>query len=672
MYQDTYNYGIKNEGILNDQIKPFCMQFETRTIHEKEKEMSRYNSPVESLLDEQDDVLWPKEIQYHADVREQAELRHEVYDTFESVFRKVPDPTMDLSKALAIGLISEEEVSRLYSSVCRLLEQDTENNRMLLYLPFELLPNDKQEPKTEQLRDAIAGIKSRYRKEWFHLLSHHDIRADFSDGDIMEANLRTYPLPKVVKAAHLIPWLVERDIISVDEVITIMEKTNDGVLRESIADSLQVLAETNALSHQDIYRMTNSHNSWVANLVKLLNVPQKKENAESLNSHSLEYIRAFVEKEWQKKQHEILDEPVLTKARRGWLMETQLQKIVASGVQQLQKGLDAKVTTYEDIVWLLQNKNSELDILLGIEALRASIDTVVAENFQQTKNMYEKSASAVKLLWQETDSLPIRKYLERYFLHAASSGITSSESLKTMGFEAPTMLQQQTKTRESLQEKQKIQDILYAIENNPFLKQSLYPIVLLIGSRSKGYAANSADFDTALFVRATTSISEMNALRTQLSQAYQQIGINGEPMEFWIQQKENSFSIRDFSNPDASLGDSTLTHPLLGSWHGNASSARELFDKLMPRYLISGNEKLEGESMRTIWLRDMEHTILQYRLMHKGYERYYRKQGGKDPEKTREIDGDSAFYDSGYRRMATQLFLSRIFLPQITPTKEEK
>ena len=72
-----------------------------------------------------------------------------------------------------------------------------------------------------------------------------------------------------------------------------------------------------------------------------------------------------------------------------------------------------------------------------------------------------------------------------------------------------------------------------------------------------------------------------------------------------------------------------------------------------------------GEDARKNWLLEIERDTLQYRLMHKGNARHYPEQGGIQTENSGALDSESMFWDSGYRRVATQLFLKKVFLPQL-------
>jgi hypothetical protein len=65
----------------------------------------------------------------------------------------------------------------------------------------------------------------------------------------------------------------------------------------------------------------------------------------------------------------------------------------------------------------------------------------------------------------------------------------------------------------------------------------------------------------------------------------------------------------------------------------------------------------------------MERDTLQYRLMHKGYERFFPAYGGMKTPHGDRIDGESIFWDSGYRDAAIKLFANRVFLPKISSRK---
>jgi hypothetical protein len=83
-------------------------------------------------------------------------------------------------------------------------------------------------------------------------------------------------------------------------------------------------------------------------------------------------------------------------------------------------------------------------------------------------------------------------------------------------------------------------------------------------------------------------------------------------------------------------------------------------------YMFETDEQIRGHSARSAYLEEIERDMLQYRLMHKGYERHYPPYGGINTPHADLIDGKSTFWDSGYRQTAIRLFASQVFLPKIS------
>jgi hypothetical protein len=70
-----------------------------------------------------------------------------------------------------------------------------------------------------------------------------------------------------------------------------------------------------------------------------------------------------------------------------------------------------------------------------------------------------------------------------------------------------------------------------------------------------------------------------------------------------------------------------------------------LGERLLMPYLRETNE-----AVRDVWLREMERDLLQYRLLHRGYERFH-------------VPRDDVFLDDGYRMTASTLYASHVFIP---------
>lgn len=73
---------------------------------------------------------------------------------------------------------------------------------------------------------------------------------------------------------------------------------------------------------------------------------------------------------------------------------------------------------------------------------------------------------------------------------------------------------------------------------------------------------------------------------------------------------------------------------------------------------------------RRMSIERLESDLLQYRLLHKGYQRFTGScnslaKGYPD------LDGDCPFYDEGYRKIATELFVKYVFIPKTIKTARD-
>lgn len=203
--------------------------------------------------------------------------------------------------------------------------------------------------------------------------------------------------------------------------------------------------------------------------------------------------------------------------------------------------------------------------------------------------------------------------------------------------------------------------IINSLKKQQVFSNYFYPVVIFFGSRVKGYGTENADLDAAIFVKPGIVFSEQPKLRKLLQNLFPQDKINGKVVEFWLEENDGNLFVRSFSKPDTHMADSGWVHVLFnGEWLGDRELMSELYRKLLVPYIFSGDE-----TQARIWAEEMEKDILQYRLMHKGYFRCFAPIGGLKTGHSYLIGGNSAFYDSGFRRLATKLFLEKVFLPQL-------
>ena len=456
-------------------------------------------------------------------------MRNVCSSNLNKIYNSVQQADVEMEKALETGLIEEGLLIDTYKKLIEVLESDPYNKRLILYFPFELIPQIPSEKRSEELETISRKFISTYMDLWYQLLSTNDVRANFIDGDVLEIDLRTKPLERVTKVAHLIPILVRKGLISIDQISKLIEDNPGTTLQQSIVETLPVLVDMNLLSKHDMENI--------------------------LQTNHLEIT---------KRQPVVLSEDKITEARRKWLKEK------------------------DEPIVITDKRPDQLDM-----------------PFVQREETLRDDISIIK---------------------------SAMESIKS----------------------------------NPELNSILYPVSILFGSRLKGYGADNADLDVAIFIKPGISAQQKEGVQSLITDTFSHSKIQGKVFEFWLEEKDGELEIINFPNPDTNIGDNTCTHILFeGAWVGDESATKELYEKLLPGYLYSKGKDIRGKDARKIWLEEMEKDTLQYRLMHKGYGRFYERQGGIKTEHSDQIDGDSMFYDSGYRRLATKLFLSKVFLPQL-------
>ncbi len=484
---------------------------------------------VESLLEiDSDESIWPDYIKESQDLRQQIEIRKKVLKSLEKITANIP-ANIELTEAVEKGHVEPQTLSEFYKNLRDFLLSDTYNDRLILYLPFEIIPPKNWDTENIDLRESASKFLEIYIEKWYAFLDISDVRENFVEGDVLESELRDEEPERVVKVVHLIPKLMEKGILSIEDVLSIIEENPNQNLRNSIADILPILVDMRFITEVQLDEIVQKYN---------LNLDYRKPRVIPPNK--------------------------ISESRAKWLRDK-----------------DKPVDLHEDSAKLIDKPFSERK-------------NIIQDDIEITKR-------AVEL-----------------------------------------------------------------IRSNPELSKFIYPVCILFGSKIKGYSTINADTDIAIFIKPNTSIKEKAKINKLLHDTLTENKIELEIKEFWLKEERTQFEILNFESSDITLADNSWTYALFGgSWIGDQNIVRELYEKLLTNFFYSKDKIIFGGDARTIWLEQMEKDTLQYRLMHKGYIRLFERQRGIQTKHSDRIDGQSLFYDSGYRRLATKLYLSRVFLPQL-------
>lgn len=517
--------------------------------------------PIETLLARNRESLWPKDVLHNPSLVCETSLRTRL-----------------------LAFLRNEDTSNhmdVYLSLADFLDADPLHRRIVLYLPFELLP-----PHTPEYQQFISS----YMRAWHVLLHDRDVRANFMDGNILEPELAPYGQPTVVKATHLIPFLAHKGYLSQTEIETLTQ-TDDSFLRENVKNAiLSVPFFANKPYTCDVHAFHGVDS--LHRLAEILECEQKK------------IAMRAVLNEMRK----------MPQARIAWETKDKKEKLIERVAQTLVDMIGRHRTTSHDALSFLSLYANQL---LPYTAIRWFHKGIIAENELASRRI-------------------VIPNLDPQF---QSAGVLAETITK-------------------------FTPITETLAANPEYQNLIYPIALFFGSRLKGYALSDADLDVAVFIKPDVPFSKRGHIQHILRTVFSDASLDRHVVEFWLERHNDILAIRNFENPDIQLADETWIHILLGSvWLGEKETVQHLYHTLLTPLLFSSCAN-EQRNVRAQQLSAIEREVLQYRLMHKGYSRLFPIVSCVPPQAIM-LDPKSAFWDSGYRHLATRLFLSRVFLPQL-------
>lgn len=598
--------------------------------------------------------LWPEELQDNPKIIAQAKMRRNLFEKLDKLFKQIPQATTEITQAIDLGKTDPKTVTEIYELLTDFLDADPYHKRLVLYLPLELLPNKTWQPLSNKLVKSINRFVGSYMMCWHELLKVNDVRANFIDGNILESELSPNGQSMVCKAAHLIPKLAQKGLISATEVQDLLNNCQNEILKESIVNTLPFLADMSFIYYGQTDKQKNMKGEVGENATDwLIKLPDNAEfELKKIEMRAALDLSRGIPKPrvaWERQE------------RENVLIEKYADIIVAM----LVKG---SLITEDTRIFLLSTSD-KIPCLAVINGIRKTIELVARDNLKKAKDIFLSHKDNIKHLWLQ-DVPETRDALTSMFSRLANLGVTDAAyTRKEFGIKLP-QLDAPTLNSDIEAEIRELEPAIKSVATNRQISKLIYPVVLFFGSRLKGYAKRNADLDIAVFVRPGVPKNKHPEIRQMLSRIFSNKKIDGKIVQFWLEKEHDKLKIKDFPDADVALADSTWIHLLFaGVWLGEESAIHELYAKLLPRFIYSKGITFEDHDARSIWLDEMEREVLQYRLMHKGYKRLYPEQGGIHDKHADGLDWQSSFWDSGYRRLATKLFITRVFLPQLEDNK---
>ena len=607
---------------------------------------------VESFQNpEQAAEVWPEVILENSTFQEHVAAQKEALASLETILARIPIG-VTIRESLAIGELTEEEAIPFFTSLAGFIESDGGHERLVLYLPFELLDLDLEVASSE-LTYAFTDFKHAYHTAWSNQLHSHEVRANFTDGDILEEELRDGDFDRVVKAAHLIPSLVEKKFLTIDQVINIGETSFDHLLIDGVVEALLVLKDKGLLTEDHLAALKDSSQYIFRDAYRQLS---KDEIAYSETPSSLELSPTTILRQLQETlvTIETYDPGKSTPARTTWLRSEAKKKALGEASTALAHQLLVGAFPLNEL-FEIKNETSTVACIDALRIAASSEPSLYAE--------YEPWLAEIHDVPPDVSDAITKLYAHLYAQNILSKEVLNEHDIKIPSLSGP--FSENLKGSETLLTE--LEEMTKSIEEHPYLSKYVYPVSLMFGSQLKGYGLKSADADIAVFIKPHTPREEKEMIEAQLATLFDHEKIGGHAGLFWLDEIDTAgnLKVHDWEHPTASDAESTWTHVLFGaSWHGDKKSIGELHKKLLTNYFYKPDTMTKGKPTRERWLEELERDTLQYRLMHKGYQRYYPIHTQKTTHSAA-IDGDSVFWDEGYRRTATKLFVSRVFIPNL-------
>lgn len=556
-----------------------------------------------------------------------AEERRFLVKEIETIFKKIEDPEMEIEEARKQGLVTTSEIVDLYNNFSGFIGESLPNSRLILYLPFQLIPDlNGTGSKPDNLMAAEKKFAEVYRESWIRLLFVNDVRADFYNGDILEPGLGNPE--KVRKAAHLASEILKKGIMSREDVDLIMGiNSTDILLCKNLTEGLSTTEEL-------------VKNTEGFNLEEFKNELKVVDEKYGFGLRRIDFVSL------EEKYKTTNPDTEISKQRAAWLRKAERRDIFEKYAVQI-----IDFSLIENLI----NTGNEDNILLALKAL-----------FNQSE-VDPRSKLIIESMWQkgfgqfdETIITGINCWYRKK--------IISSEYAQQLGIKLPDLSQifpvdlEKSKNPEF----KMFLNMVEEIKKDPVLMKNIFPTVLVFGSIAKGYSGMGSDVDMGIFFRPEVNFEDREKIISRL-RTIRGLDNIGRICEIWTKKNENKLKVKSIpGNLWGILGPKKIQFVFNGIWFGQSEETEKLRQDLMESYFHLSSLGDKKESARYILLNELESDLLQYRLMHKGYRKFYPDRVKSEIKRNKLIDGNSTFWDPEFRRVATKLFLARVFLPDLS------
>ncbi|MCL4384212.1 hypothetical protein M1116_02070 [Patescibacteria group bacterium] len=539
-------------------------------------------------------------------------------------------------------------LTELYQHLTTFLAADDLHGRLLLYLPEKLLPDTHQPAKTTALRQSEMAFVAQYQQSWLRLLFESNSRAAFVDGDVLEPGLGEPPT--VRKAAHLLPDILAHGLVPLGDIADLYRFCDDPELVQSLSEGLIVAADHGLVSPDFLHHLG-------------IEIPPVTTADNTPNSPDpLDYLRQSL---IQIDLRYSPGSPFISHwspARIKWDQQVQRDAAINRTAEILSQRLILTPHSTAAIDTLFTQRG--YDHAYTLVALKGLF--LAGQNVSAIVDTY---LPLITNLWSAAPPTEIKNSIASGLNHWARLGLVSPNLLHHLNIPYPDLASPLPVSPRELftGEFRYLTDVVQTIHRDPQLSTLFYPAILVFGSRVKGIADLAADHDLAVFLKPDTPWSQRQPALALLKEKNPSLNRLDKILEYWVSQKDGQLGLKPVPEGTTTVAGPGEIHFLIdGFWIGAQGGYETLYAHLAQKYLDLSRFGDQKSAVRSQLLHKLELDLLQFRLMHKGYRRFYPTARPVNAPHAALIDGDSDFWDPGYRRIATLLFLSRVFLPDIS------
>ena len=604
--------------------------------------------PVESFFDpEQATAVWPKHITARPDFRAQTQAQQAILHSVQTIFANLPIGTT-LAEGLAKGLVTEVSASNLLNRLSQYLKADRAYERIIFYLPFEL--TSPIASQTAALNLASKRFQKAYRVAWESQARQYDVRANFVDGDVLEVEKRNGDLLRVVKATHLIPGLIQSAHLTFKEVVTYAIASSDRLFKNGILEACAMMRSVRLVTESDLERLRRSRDPQLER--GYYQLPQPTPAAAHVRVVPTADVEAALCEDVNQAMR--LENARATPNRLRWLRQRAHDRAITAAARRLSSSLIRGAPLPNPEMLDQDTKQSY------VEAIRLSM---LQKN--QLGKKYRAWLTAVARTPWCTDA--VYDAITKVYRHAYTAGILEEKVALAHRIQIPMLQGPFSKNLDNFAPSvAEFREMVAQISSDAYLATRVYPVAILFGSQLKGYGADNSDADVAVFIKPGTTAGDPSEIASRLRGIFAHERIGGSAIMFWLDRRDGSLVVRENTETTGMPPLNSWTHVLMGgAWIGDETCITTLQHELLVPYLFNPTITLDGKPIRERWLEEMERDSILYRLLHKGFERYYPICSPLDTAHSSAVDGTSAFYDPTFRRIATLLFLTRVFFPKL-------